>query len=271
MLCDVGEHARIDHARAIGRGINAGVKMQVGACACQPHRVGHSLHGFQPLWQQDPRRLMDGSDRKWRQHRTVVVGQGDDLLALLRLVARRPDAVAPVLATVLVPSPCTTRTARRCSSARGATRAVNACGSDPAAAPWATALETVVAWMAGGPWASFGMGTHVHGIPVERTPQTRVKRPCSPRGHFGARLGLERCGKIPALHSRADHGTGIGVMAGLLAVVLRMSGPHVQKVDSHGSIQISPHTTRGEARLQNSQPVHCVTSLAMQPLPVGPT
>ena len=89
------------------------------------------------------------------------------------------------------------------------------------------------------------MGKHFHGLPVERTPTTRVKRPGSPRGHFGARLGRERCGKIPALHARADHGTGSGVLAGLLAVVLRMSGPQVQQVDSHGSIQMSPHTTRG--------------------------
>jgi hypothetical protein len=55
-------------------------------------------------------------------------------------------------------------------------------------------------------------------------------------------VGIERCGKINSLNSDSDNCTGMGVISGFLAVVLMMYGPHVKKVDSHGSIQISPYT-----------------------------
>jgi hypothetical protein len=58
-------------------------------------------------------------------------------------------------------------------------------------------------------------------------------------------LGIVRCGKINAVNSVSESWTGIGVVASFGAVVLMMYGPHVKKVDSHGSIEISPHTTRG--------------------------
>jgi hypothetical protein len=51
----------------------------------------------------------------------------------------------------------------------------------------------------------------------------------------------------------------MGVMSGFLAVVRIMGGPHVKKVDLRWRIQISPHTTRGSASLQNSQPVQLKT------------
>src|SRR5215475_3643062 len=63
--------------------------------------------------------------------------------------------------------------------------------------------------------------------------------------HFGPRLGIERCGKINSANSCSDNCTGIGVISGFLAVVVMICGPHVKKVDSHGSIQILPNTTRG--------------------------
>jgi hypothetical protein len=44
----------------------------------------------------------------------VVVDDGDDFLALLVLVAGIADAIAPVLATVLVPSPWSTRRCHKC-------------------------------------------------------------------------------------------------------------------------------------------------------------
>jgi hypothetical protein len=44
-----------------------------------------------------------------RQHIAIIVSHGDDLLALLMFIARIPEAIVPFLATVLVPSPCSTR------------------------------------------------------------------------------------------------------------------------------------------------------------------
>jgi hypothetical protein len=56
---------------------------------------------------------------------------------------------------------------------------------------------------------------------------------------------MERYGKINSLNSDSDNCTGMGVISGFLAVVLMMYGPHVKKVDSHGSIHISPYTIIG--------------------------
>src|SRR5262245_38341125 len=69
----------------------------------------------------------------------MVVGDGNDLLALLMFVARVPDAIAPFLATVLVPSPCSTRRSSFFSSERCPTLAMNACWSDPSSAHLANA------------------------------------------------------------------------------------------------------------------------------------
>jgi hypothetical protein len=44
--------------------------------------------------------------------------------------------------------------------------------------------------------------------------------------HFGPRLGIERCGKIPASNSDAESWTGMGVVAGLGAVVRIRHWPH---------------------------------------------
>jgi hypothetical protein len=44
-------------------------------------------------------------------------------------------------------------------------------------------------------------------------------------------LGIERCGKINASNSGSESWTGIGVVAGLGAVVLIMQGPNVRKGD----------------------------------------
>jgi hypothetical protein len=63
--------------------------------------------------------------------------------------------------------------------------------------------------------------------------------------HLGPRWGLERGGKRQAVNSGADHGTGIGVRSGGLAVVRIMCGPHVKTLNSPWKIQISPHTTPG--------------------------
>jgi hypothetical protein len=61
----------------------------------------------------------------------MVVDDGDDFLALLVLVAGIADAIAPFLATVLVPSPCSTLVSRCFLVARCRTLAMKACQSDP--------------------------------------------------------------------------------------------------------------------------------------------
>src|SRR5262252_30593 len=49
----------------------------------------------------------------------------------------------------------------------------------------------------------------------------------------GPRLGIERCGKINASNSGSDSWTGIGVVAGVGAVVLFMQWPHGKERDVH--------------------------------------
>jgi hypothetical protein len=49
ILFDVGDHARIENAFAIVRGIKARVKIQIGSSQVQPDRFGDPLQGFEPL------------------------------------------------------------------------------------------------------------------------------------------------------------------------------------------------------------------------------
>src|SRR4029453_7970133 len=67
----------------------------------------------------------------------MIVDNGNDLLALLVFVAGITDAIPPFLATVLVPSPCSTRTSSFLASERCRTLATNACQSDPSSAHFA--------------------------------------------------------------------------------------------------------------------------------------
>src|SRR6266545_7401902 len=82
----------------------------------------------------------------------MVVDNSDDLLAFLVLVARVANAIAPFLATVLVPSPCSTRRSRCFSAERWATLATNACHSDPSSAhlaldrPRARSIAGLFSW-----------------------------------------------------------------------------------------------------------------------------
>src|SRR5713101_6146756 len=76
-------------------------------------------------------------------YQAMVVGHGDDLLPLLVLVARVANAIAPFLATVLVPSPWSTLTSSCFSVARCATLATNACQSDPSSAHLAETIASL--------------------------------------------------------------------------------------------------------------------------------
>src|SRR5215831_9196342 len=84
----------------------------------------------------------------------MVVKNGDDFLAFLMLVAGIADAIAPFVATVLVPSPWSTRRSSCCSAARCHTRAMHARPSDPSSAHVAKPLETVVSWKG---WCPIGL------------------------------------------------------------------------------------------------------------------
>src|SRR6476660_4094410 len=64
----------------------------------------------------------------------MIVDDGDDFLPLLVFIPREPNAIPPFLATVLVPSPCSTLRSSCFSAARCRTLATNACQSDPSSA-----------------------------------------------------------------------------------------------------------------------------------------
>jgi len=70
----------------------------------------------------------------------MIVDDGNDLVALLMFVARVANPIAPFLATVFVPSPCSMLVSRCFSIARCRTLATNACHSDPSSAHVANTL-----------------------------------------------------------------------------------------------------------------------------------
>jgi hypothetical protein len=78
ILWDVRDHAGIENALAIVRGIKSGVEIQIGSCEDQPDYFSDLLQGFQTLRQQPHVGLIDGSHGEWRQHIAVIVGHGDD-------------------------------------------------------------------------------------------------------------------------------------------------------------------------------------------------
>ena len=79
ILFDTGDHARIEYARAIVRGIKSSVEIQLGSSKVQTGRFGYPLSGLQTLGQQAHVRLMDGSHREGRQHIAMSVSHGDVL------------------------------------------------------------------------------------------------------------------------------------------------------------------------------------------------
>src|SRR6266700_4168361 len=82
----------------------------------------------------------------------MIVDDGDDFLALLVFVAREADAIAPFLATVLVPSPWSMLISSCFYAARCRTLATNACQSDPSSAhvaldrPRARSIAGLFSW-----------------------------------------------------------------------------------------------------------------------------
>jgi hypothetical protein len=140
ILGDVGDQASIENALPIVHGIKTAIEVQVGASEVQPDLLGHLLQGVQALRQQHHIGFIDGSNRQGSQDIAVVVYDRDNLLALLVFVARVANAIAPFLATVLVPSPCSTLVSRCFSAARYRTLVMYTCHRDPSSAHLAKTL-----------------------------------------------------------------------------------------------------------------------------------
>ena len=127
ILWDIGDQAGIENALPIVRGIKATIEVEIGAPQVQPNLLGHLLQTFQALGKEYHVRCIHGSHGDGSQHRAVVVDDRDDFLPLLVFVARVVNPIAPFLATVLVPSPCSTLVSRCFSAARCCTLAMKAC------------------------------------------------------------------------------------------------------------------------------------------------
>src|SRR5882724_3156603 len=140
ILCDVRDHAGVEYALAIGERIKAPIEGEIGAVQVQPHFFGHLFQRLQALRQQHHIGLIDGCHGDGRYDVAMMVNDGHDLLALLVFVPREAHAIAPFLATVLVPSPWSTRRSSCFSVARCRTLATNACQSDPSSAHLAKTL-----------------------------------------------------------------------------------------------------------------------------------
>jgi hypothetical protein len=140
ILLNVGDQPSIENALAVVLGIKARVEIQIGPCECQTNGFGDQLQASQSLRKQHHIGCIHWRNRAWRDDIALVIGNGYNLLALLMFIAGIPDAIPPFLATVLVPSPWSTRRSSFFSSARWATLAINACWSEPSSAHLAKAL-----------------------------------------------------------------------------------------------------------------------------------
>jgi hypothetical protein len=62
ILLDVGDQAGIENAFPVTGGIKAAIEVEVRPPEVSPHRFGHPLQSFQPLWEQHHISLVDGGD-----------------------------------------------------------------------------------------------------------------------------------------------------------------------------------------------------------------
>jgi len=115
---DGGDQARLEQARALGRGSHTCVKIERRPGQHHPWHVGHALHCVQSIRSKHPSRFMAWSAGQGRQHIAMVGGDRSDVLALLGFIPSVPEASPPLFAPVVVPSPWRTRPARGFSAAR---------------------------------------------------------------------------------------------------------------------------------------------------------
>src|SRR5438132_13976614 len=135
MLGEVGDQTRSEDALPIVRSIQAAIQIERGPAEAQPDLFRHFFQRLEALRPPHHVCLIDGSS-----HSAMMVDEGNDLRALLVFVPREAHALAPVLATGLVPSSWSTRRSSCCSTARCRTLPTNACHSDPAPAHLAKTL-----------------------------------------------------------------------------------------------------------------------------------
>src|SRR5262245_25402896 len=144
ILWNIGEQARLEDARPIVCRIKTAIQIARGPSEVSPALFGHLLQRLEALRQQAPVRLMDGRPGDRRYDVAMMVDDRNDLVALLMLVPRDANAIAPFLATVLVPSPWSTLRSSCFASARCRTLATHACHSAPSSAHVAKTRYTVV-------------------------------------------------------------------------------------------------------------------------------
>jgi hypothetical protein len=118
ILLNVRDQPSIENTLAIVRGIKSRIEIQIGPYECQTNGFGDQLQASQALRPQHHVGGIHWCDGAWRDDIAMVIGNGYNLLALLMFIARIPDAIPPFFATVLVPSPCSTRTSSFFSSER---------------------------------------------------------------------------------------------------------------------------------------------------------
>jgi hypothetical protein len=181
---------------------------------------------------------MDGSNRGRCDDSALMVCDRDALLPGLRRVSRPSNAIAPLVATVLVPSPWSTLISRCFAAARWATRAMHACHSDPSAARFMKTASRVVSWMAGLPRAPVGTAKPCQCLPVERPHTLRCQTRAEPSAHVRPHRGIARRGTIQPSHSGAERWAGIGAVAGVGAVILLRQGPHTGPVHACERINV---------------------------------
>jgi hypothetical protein len=87
MLRDVGDHSGMEHALPLVDRITATIEVHRSAFAVHPHLGGHLLQRGQPLGLQPHIRGIAGSHRDGSDDSPIGVRDGDDVLALLVLVA----------------------------------------------------------------------------------------------------------------------------------------------------------------------------------------
>jgi hypothetical protein len=87
MLRDGGDHSGMEHALPPVDRITATIEVHRSAFAVHPHLGGHLLQRGQPLGLQPHIRGIAGSHRDGSDDSPIGVRDGDDVLALLVLVA----------------------------------------------------------------------------------------------------------------------------------------------------------------------------------------
>jgi hypothetical protein len=87
ILCDVGDHTGIENALPITCRIKAAIEINIGASEVHPDLFGHLLQSFETRWKQHHVRCIHESDWQGCEDVAMVVGDGDDLLPFLMLIA----------------------------------------------------------------------------------------------------------------------------------------------------------------------------------------